>query len=777
MKKGNLILLISAMALTSASAAIISAQKSNRPVEANAEGEIHVSTWDGLKDAIDDADDGETIVLDADIISDGGKSNRIKINKKKNLTIDLDGHTVNRNRDSSSSDGHAFEISGSSTVTIKSTSTQALVTGGYAENGGAVNIHDGSTVTFNNIKFDGNHASSDGGAIYARGVLNMANCVISNNVADDTGGAIFTCDDCDFDLDHVTITLNTAKNDGGAINAHIDNTSYIKNSTITKNKSLTEDGGAISFDSDGDLLIITDSIINENEALKGNGGAIENEDGQVDIKHTTISQNTAKNGGAIYADDDINIDENTSGSTISLNYAKENGGAIYVNNSDVIIYDGAFNGNKAALAGGAIFIKGDMADIRGGTFTNNEAVGDSGGAVYMDKNGKLILSGGTFTDNVATSVGGAICFPKKADKFELNGTVTIQNNGASLGPDVYLYEGGEIEITGSLAGSRIGIGMPNPKAVFKDSTFTKNYDKYNKVNEEIVSPSTYFFSSVSGFDAELDEDGEAYLKEATAGSASDPYLSFPFISDGQNVRRDSKHLSGNNWMSGISGERYLNEINIPGTHDTAMRRVGTEAGGGSWANWGTEYAITQKRYIPEQFEGGVRYLDIRINSRIVLEENWVLPNEVGDDGVHLWQCHGKTGGGTYWAADAEGNLMHTVMVLDWARKFLARNPSECIIMGFGDECYYSECVPTIWARLRTILNDYKAQYPDIFYLKNDSVDEPYDHMPQLKEVRGKILLEVKSGYGLGCFTNYNNLPNIKTAGQKTDKSAFWDKRR
>lgn len=57
----------------------------------------------------------------------------------KKITINLNGHTVDRNRTESDSDGHVFEVKGKADVTITSTgSTRAIVKGGYAKNGGAI---------------------------------------------------------------------------------------------------------------------------------------------------------------------------------------------------------------------------------------------------------------------------------------------------------------------------------------------------------------------------------------------------------------------------------------------------------------------------------------------------------------------------------------------------------------------------------------------------------------------------------------------------------------
>ena len=210
---------------------------SPKSIIASADEGTHVGDWDSFKSAVKKAGKGATIVLDADVQSGGGGSDRIVIDGKE-ITIDLNGHTVDRNRTSSSSDGHVFEVKGDSKVTITSTgSTRAIVKGGYAKNGGAVNIHDGSTATLSNIEFAGNKASSDGGTIFSRGYFNMDNCIIHDSMADDTGGAIYADDDAWFDINNSTITQNSAKNDGGAFNLHLDKNSTIRNSTISGNKS------------------------------------------------------------------------------------------------------------------------------------------------------------------------------------------------------------------------------------------------------------------------------------------------------------------------------------------------------------------------------------------------------------------------------------------------------------------------------------------------------------------------------------------------------------
>ncbi|MBR2731599.1 MAG: hypothetical protein IKD72_06405 [Clostridia bacterium] len=77
-------------------------------------------------------------------------------------------------------------------------------------------------------------------------------------------------------------------------------------------------------------------------------------------------------------------------------------------------------------------------------------------------------------------------------------------------------------------------------------------------------------------------------------------------------------LNGKNWMSGIADERYLCEINLPGTHDsaTAYCRNTTENHvklfGNNVFDSGA-YAKTQSLTLPQQLNAGVRYLDLRFS--------------------------------------------------------------------------------------------------------------------------------------------------------------------
>ena len=82
----------------------------------------------------------------------------------------------------------------------------------------------------------------------------------------------------------------------------------------------------------------------------------------------------------------------------------------------------------------------------------------------------------------------------------------------------------------------------------------------------------------------------------------------------------NESLNGKNWMSGIPDNRYIYEINLPGTHDstTANSKNSTD-------NYvkifdipvynSGKYAKTQSLALQQQLDAGVRYLDLRFSAK------------------------------------------------------------------------------------------------------------------------------------------------------------------
>lgn len=162
----------------------------------------------------------------------------------------------------------------------------------------------------------------------------------------------------------------------------------------------------------------------------------------------------------------------------------------------------------------------------------------------------------------------------------------------------------------------------------------------------------------------------------------------------------------NEWMKYVDGNKLINNINIPGTHDSGTQYV-TESF--------TLGAKCQYNSIYKQLEDGVRFLDIR------------LRNEKGK----MRLVHGDID-----CVVNEGSSTHLTFetVLQWVDAFLYHNPSETIIMSINENGTNTSKDHTFDDNL----------YDN--YIKNSSVKWETSRTPkQLKDVRGKVVLMSRYG--------------------------------
>jgi hypothetical protein len=196
--------------------------------------QTNVTTKEQLTAAITN---GANIVLGADI----NLSDELTIDGNKSVTIDLNGHKLDRGLGTASSMGSGviYIKSGSSlTINDGSGDNSGKITGGYANKGGA--ISNLGTLVFNGGTITGNRAGDEGGGIFNMGTATITGGVISGNTASGSGGGIsnsgtMTINDC-------SITGNTSSRAGGGISNG--NTLTINGGSITGN-SATEYGGGI----------------------------------------------------------------------------------------------------------------------------------------------------------------------------------------------------------------------------------------------------------------------------------------------------------------------------------------------------------------------------------------------------------------------------------------------------------------------------------------------------------------------------------------------------
>ena len=161
----------------------------------------------------------------------------------------------------------------------------------------------------------------------------------------------------------------------------------------------------------------------------------------------------------------------------------------------------------------------------------------------------------------------------------------------------------------------------------------------------------------------------------------------------------SSYVDGPCWMKYVNDNKFLDELSIPGTHDSGTCSVDNDTEPQS------SQVKCQQDYIPTQLLEGIRYFDIRLGK--------------GDNpGI----CHGD-----FYLFKKDGNYLHLSDVIGYFKTFLNENPSEALIMlaSRGNDEATDESITTAFAKVM-------ADNPDLFYTSS--------HVPTLSEVRGKIVL-------------------------------------
>lgn len=413
--------------------------------------------WNRLKTAIDDADPGDTIVIDGIIQATSTPGNNGEIPINRSITIrgkngNRDTDVLDANKEVLGSNAHRiFKVTGSSTkLTLEN-------------------------ITLKNGKAAGGGDNGMGGGIFCKNIkeLTVKGCAIADCGADIEGGGICVAASGSVNTKAVItgtiISGNTAGLRGGGIAFNPSNgTPYITgvlDSVTVENNSLTSTA--------------TDSNFNNGGAGIYFGGGY-NDSSKYTVKGGTITGNNAGgyNGGGAY------IKTNTSGSVngtltlkdgvhISGNTA-QNGGGVAVHSAKLIIEPGCTiggdnpsKGNKTITRGkgGGIYVgeKAECTIKEGVTIQHNTANAagstlNGGGGIYVgDPNsnaeadmGTLIVKG-TDTNPVVISncvvngnygSGGGIYNKGKVtlEYAQLNNN-TAPDNGQGGGIYIHQYAG------------------------------------------------------------------------------------------------------------------------------------------------------------------------------------------------------------------------------------------------------------------------------------------------------------------------------------------------
>ena len=416
---------------------------------------------------------------------------RISVPAGTNITIDLNGHKIDRNLTVGVSNGQVFYVKGN--LTIEDGASGGMITGGFnspssgSTYGGGILV-EGGNLTLKGGSIEGNQVG--GWAIYGIGVyvkdsgsfkmyggtIKNHNFAAATNASDVFGGGVCVNGSASFTMYGGVIENNTAMNGGGVA----------------------------SYNATGTAINIEDGIIRNNHASgstptsttqHGGGGIFAQYSGNVHIKGGEISNNTSNQygGGVFVLTNQTNVmNLIISGGNIHHNVASSLTNSVYGGGVAVGIFnprsvtvnveitDGKIEYNQAVAncenttayvaQGGGLYAFCSTVTMSGGSISNNRAgsfrqgdavgnldnlcdgVGTYGGGVhvekplsgsYASKDNHLVLSGGTIADNRAGKGGGV----------NVNGIADIQGsnitgNRATYGGGLNLDDNARVSLSG-----------------------------------------------------------------------------------------------------------------------------------------------------------------------------------------------------------------------------------------------------------------------------------------------------------------------------------------
>lgn len=328
--------------------------------------------------AIANANVGDTIKLTSNVTLTA----TVRI-LKENLTIDLNGYTIQGNGTFT-----LFYLPNRS-LTIDDTkgSAPGIITKGYSSLG-YNNIGD-------NLYSSPANTARCGGAFYVSGkgaYLHLKKCSIRSNVAEGDwgqGAGVYLFNEA------VLRTESSAE--------------FFNNTAKSKLGDAGNGWGACIYANGGSCrILINGGSFNNNSALTRGGVICLEGNHQVTISSGTFSSNVSHIGGVI---------------------------SIVNGENDICIVNGTFNNNRAGFGGGAIAIEGNThLTIRNCTMTGNSVNAGNGGAVYFNSTGDLAIKQGTFNNNKVSGAGGAF-YIRKYNSCCIGSrglTVNIRNNEADI---------------------------------------------------------------------------------------------------------------------------------------------------------------------------------------------------------------------------------------------------------------------------------------------------------------------------------------------------------
>jgi hypothetical protein len=499
------------------------------------------------------------------------------------------------------------------------------------------NIAAGGDFTLSGVTISGAQTSGSGAAIYNRGgIVSISDCVLTNNIAGEWGGAIRNGasenDGSELTLQRCTISNNTAA-DGGGISNHFGADVELYNSTLSGNTASDQGGAIYSRTTPGSANASTftvgrSSVLKDNSA--GLGGAISNRYGTLNVQgNSQIYGNNATDfGGAIYNHGTANIYN----ATVRDNEAEDSGGGIHNNINGVLdITDSVISGNSVTKyngVGGGIRSTGSTGSnhsdpkvtITNSQISDNHADGGSGdgGGIYADAYTILTIKGGsTISNNTAGRDGGGIY--NNGLRLEVDSSTVSDNEADRDAGGIYSWHESNLAVNNSTISNNTSDGKGG--GIFID-VGAGNYR--NSVDNEI------FYSNIFGNQAYqgggIFNNGALYIYGSTIDSN---------IAHEEVISALSRSGDGGGIYSGNQGQLFV--------YDSTIRNNKADVDGGGIASYRDGGSINIP--IPHKYFRILNTLTLGVNYLIdafTPPEPFVIYNS-----TIAYNQAGKYGGGIY----------------------------------------------------------------------------------------------------------------------------------
>ena len=432
-------------------------------LELNAGGLWAQNDFTALQGMIDGTPNEGTLVLSADYTATSGES-RISISGKS-ITLDLNGHVINRNLSEATANGNVIYIASDATLTIVDSNPTATHNPAITY----TNPNGNEPVTVNGGILMGGCNDSNGGCVYNAGTFNLNGGTITKNsvitaIIYNGGGGVYNSGA--FTMDGVaSVSGNVSQNiginpsttsryascGGGIYNYGINAIFTLVSGTISNNEipngERDHDGGGV-YNANGALFQMNGGVISGNVVPSvdhiGSGGGVYNmhTNSRFILTAGSIDHNTARFGGGVENSGTFTME----GGTISYNTGCNFGGGV-TNSSGIFNFiDGSITNNSSNYgAGGIYLVNGGSVTMTGGTVSDNSRDGvrvnstfavfyfedgvissnvDEG--VVVNSNGTCNMSGGQVLSNGSAGV------QVSYGKLNMSGGEIRENSGTGM---------------------------------------------------------------------------------------------------------------------------------------------------------------------------------------------------------------------------------------------------------------------------------------------------------------------------------------------------------